>query len=200
MPIHFFVGSGKWDKGMTARRLAMSLPRKGLKRIGVAIGKTVRSGKMFSNVRYSILSQRLSGKNFAATARGHWTLENSCHWILDVTFGEDQSRIWKGHADANFSILRRTALGLLKNNHDLKMGIKNRRWRRESVTAALDPGGCVAYNLAHLVTMPPAIATRAARGGPRPPRGVGRDSSTRCPSRERSCRSRSASLPMSQGG
>jgi predicted transposase YbfD/YdcC len=100
---------------------------KGLKRIGMAIGETVRGGKAVSDVRYYILSKRLSGKAFAAAVRGHWAIENSCHWSLDVTFGEDLSRIRKGHADANFSILRRTALSLLKNNHDLKVGIKNKR-------------------------------------------------------------------------
>jgi predicted transposase YbfD/YdcC len=100
---------------------------KGLKGIGVAIGETIRDGKSVSDVRSYILSRKLSGKAFAAAVRSHWAIENSCHWSLDVTFGEDQSRIRKGHADANFSILRRTALGLLKSNHDLKVGIKNKR-------------------------------------------------------------------------
>jgi len=59
--------------------------------------------------------------------RGHWSIENSLHWQLDVTFGEDQSRIRKGHADANFSILRRAALSLLKNNRTHKVGVKNKR-------------------------------------------------------------------------
>jgi predicted transposase YbfD/YdcC len=100
---------------------------KGLKGIGVAIGETTRDGRVVSEVRYYILSRKLSGKAFAAAVRSHWAIENSCHWSLDVTFGEDQSRIRKGHADANFSILRRTALSLLKNNQDLKVGIKNKR-------------------------------------------------------------------------
>ena len=100
---------------------------KELKGIGVAINETVRDGKVTSEVRYDIMSRRLSGKDFAAAVRSHWAIENRCHWSLDVTFGEDQSRIRKGHADANFSILRRTALSLLKNNHDLKVGVKNKR-------------------------------------------------------------------------
>jgi len=54
-------------------------------------------------------------------------IENRLHWQLDVTFGEDQCRIRHGHADANFSILRRTALSLLKNETTLKVGIKNKR-------------------------------------------------------------------------
>jgi predicted transposase YbfD/YdcC len=100
---------------------------KGLKAIGIAIGETIRDGEAVSDVRHYILSRKLSGKEFAAAVRSHWSIENSCHWSLDVTFGEDQSRIRKGHADVNFSILRRTALSLLKNNHDLKVGIKNKR-------------------------------------------------------------------------
>ena len=59
--------------------------------------------------------------------RAYWGIENRLHWQLDVTFQEDQSRLRRGHADANFSILRRTALSLLKNNHTLKVGVKNKR-------------------------------------------------------------------------
>jgi predicted transposase YbfD/YdcC len=100
---------------------------KGLERIAIAISDTIRGGKPSDDVRCYITSQRLSARGFGAAVRGHWSIENCCHWSLDVTFGEDQSRIRKGHADANFSILRRTALSLLKNNQDLKMGIKNKR-------------------------------------------------------------------------
>jgi predicted transposase YbfD/YdcC len=58
--------------------------------------------------------------------RSHWGIENSLHWQLDVTFREDECRIRKGHADTNFSILRRTALSLLKQEATAKVGIKNR--------------------------------------------------------------------------
>ena len=100
---------------------------KKLTSIGIAINDTLRAGKQTSEVRYYILSRKLSAKNFAGAVRGHWSIENQLHWQLDVTFGEDQSRIRKGHADANFSILRRAALSLLKNNHTLKVGVKNKR-------------------------------------------------------------------------
>ncbi len=99
----------------------------GLKAIGVAINETLRDEKHHSEVRFYILSRKLSGRRFAAAVRGHWGIENQLHWQLDVTFREDECRIRKGHADANFSILRRTALSLLKNNHTLKVGIKNKR-------------------------------------------------------------------------
>jgi predicted transposase YbfD/YdcC/predicted DNA-binding protein (UPF0251 family) len=95
--------------------------------IGCAISDTIRGGKRCFAMRYYILSKKLSGRQFAAAVRKHWSIENELHWQLDVTFGEDQSRVRLGHADANFSILRRTALSLLKNNHTLKVGVKNKR-------------------------------------------------------------------------
>jgi predicted transposase YbfD/YdcC len=98
-----------------------------LKAIGVAISDTMRGGTSCSHVRYYILSRKLSGRKFAAAVRGHWSIENRLHWQLDVTFQEDQSRVRRGHADANCSLLRRTALSLLKNNHTEKVGVKNKR-------------------------------------------------------------------------
>ena len=100
---------------------------KNLKAIGIAINDTFKNGKHTSEVRYYILSKKFTAKKFGEAVRGHWSIENRLHWQLDVTFGEDQSRIRKGHADANFSILRRTALSLLKNNHTKTLGIKNKR-------------------------------------------------------------------------
>ena len=98
-----------------------------LKAIGLAINNTQRNGKDCVEVRYYILSKYVAGRRFAAAVRGHWGVENHLHWQLDVTFQEDQCRIRMGHADANFSILRRTALSLLKNETTLKVGIKNKR-------------------------------------------------------------------------
>jgi predicted transposase YbfD/YdcC len=95
--------------------------------IGVAISESVRGGKPCDDVRYYILSKKLTGRRFGAAVRSHWSIENRLDWQLDVTFREDQCRVRKGHADANLSILRRTALSLLKNNTTLKVGIKNRR-------------------------------------------------------------------------
>jgi predicted transposase YbfD/YdcC len=99
----------------------------GLRAIGWTINDTVRDGKRSYEMRYYIMSRKLSAKEFAAAVRGHWSIENRLHWQLDVTFQEDQSRLRRGHADANFSILRRAALSLLKNNHTLKVGVKNKR-------------------------------------------------------------------------
>jgi predicted transposase YbfD/YdcC len=99
----------------------------GLAAIGWTINDTIRDGRRCYEMRYYIMSRKLSAKAFAAAVRGHWSIENSLHWQLDVTFAEDQSRLRRGHADANFSILRRTALSMLKNNKTLKVGVKNKR-------------------------------------------------------------------------
>ncbi len=99
----------------------------GLKAIGVAINMTRRGDKECFEVRYYILSRYVAAARFAEAVRGHWAIENRLHWQLDVTFQEDQSRLRKDHADANFSSLRRTALSLLKNETSLKVGIKNKR-------------------------------------------------------------------------
>ena len=99
----------------------------GLKAIGMVISITMRDGEESNEVRYYILSKYLSARRFADAVRGHWGIENRLHWQLDVTFQEDQCRIRKGHADANFSILRRTALAMLKNESTLKVGVKNKR-------------------------------------------------------------------------
>jgi predicted transposase YbfD/YdcC len=106
---------------------------KGLKAIGIVISHTKREGKDCGDVRYYMLSRYIAGSRFAKAVRDHWSIENRLHWQLDVTFQEDQCRIRHGHADANFSILRRIALSLLKNETELKLGIKNKR-----LTAAWD--------------------------------------------------------------
>lgn len=106
---------------------------KNLKAIGMTVNRTERDGQECLAVRYYILSKYLSGRRFAEAVRNHWSIENQLHWQLDVTFREDQSRIRKGHADANFSSLRRTALSLLKNERTAKVGVKNKR-----LLAALD--------------------------------------------------------------
>lgn len=98
-----------------------------LKAIGMTVNRTLRDGKETIEGRYYIVSKKLTAKQFAKTVRRHWSIENSLHWQLDVTFGEDQCRIRKGHADANFSLLRRHALSLLKNEQSSKVGIKNKR-------------------------------------------------------------------------
>ncbi|MXZ43330.1 MAG: ISAs1 family transposase, partial [Caldilineaceae bacterium SB0666_bin_21] len=59
--------------------------------------------------------------------RGHWSIENAHHWVLDVAFGEDDSRIRTGYAAHNMAILKRIAHNLLRQDRSLKVGIANKR-------------------------------------------------------------------------
>jgi predicted transposase YbfD/YdcC len=78
--------------------------------------------------RYYISSRRaLSPKQAMTAVRAHWGIENELHWVLDVAFREDDSRIRAGNAAANFSAVRQLALGLLKKRTEQKGGIKARR-------------------------------------------------------------------------
>ena len=70
-------------------------------------------------MRYYISSLAVSVKRFAHAVRGHWGIENSCHWSLDVTYREDESRIRDKHMRENFAWLSRLTLSLLKRNDQL---------------------------------------------------------------------------------
>lgn len=63
---------------------------------------------------YYLTNLRVGASVLAGYIRGHWGIENSLHWCLDVSFREDESRTRLGHAAANLALLRRVALSLLK--------------------------------------------------------------------------------------
>jgi predicted transposase YbfD/YdcC len=88
----------------------------GLKSIGVVVSECVRDGKETAEVRYYISSLGVGVKRFAHAIRSHWSLENSCHWSLDVTYREDESRIRDKHLRENFAWLNRLTLSLLKQH------------------------------------------------------------------------------------
>lgn len=100
---------------------------KDLRALGVVVRFTERDGKRTDEVSYYILSRYISGSRFAEAVRGHWGIENNLHWQLDVTFREDDLRIYQGHAPTNVSILMRTALALLKNEKTNRRGIRTKR-------------------------------------------------------------------------
>jgi len=78
--------------------------------------------------RYYVSSAVLSATQAAEAVRSHWTIENSLHWVLDVTFGDDQSRLRTGHGARNMAVIRHFAINLIRTAKD-KRSIKLRRKR-----------------------------------------------------------------------
>ena len=89
---------------------------KGLQSIGIVVSECVRDGKETLETRYYISSLAVGVKRFAHAVRSHWGIENSCHWSLDVTYREDESRIRDVHMRENFAWLNRFTLSLLKQH------------------------------------------------------------------------------------
>ena len=91
---------------------------KGLKSIGIVTSRCIRDGKETIEVRYYISSLAVEVKRFARAVRGHWGIENTCHWVLDMTYCEDESRIREKALRENFAWLNRFTLSLLKQHPD----------------------------------------------------------------------------------
>ena len=82
-------------------------------------------------VRYFISSLQLNPKRALSAVRQHWFVENQLHWVLDVTFGEDDSRIRRGDAPENMAVLRRLALNICKrcaSGHSNPKKLKKAGW------------------------------------------------------------------------
>lgn len=86
------------------------------------IGETIEV-----QTRYFISSLPAEAKKILKAKRSHWKIENQLHWVLDIAFREDESRVRKDHAAANLAILRHMALNLLKNEKSAKGGIRAKR-------------------------------------------------------------------------
>ena len=85
--------------------------------------------KVTKETSYYIGSIDSDAKKFGNAVRSHWGIENSLHWVLDVSFREDESRIRRGKAPENFAVLRHIALNLIKKETSLKKSIKSKRLR-----------------------------------------------------------------------
>ena len=90
-------------------------------------------GHISTEQRYYIASAPLTAAQAAHAIRGHWRIENALHWVLDVTFREDLSRLRKGYGAENMALVRHFALNLLRTAID-KRSLKTRRKR-----ASFDP-------------------------------------------------------------
>lgn len=99
----------------------------GLRIIGMVESTREIGDSVSMERRYYIGSIAADAKRFAQAVRQHWGIENQLHWCLDVSFGEDKSRVRVGNAAENLSILRRIVLNLVRQEKTCKLGVKNKR-------------------------------------------------------------------------
>jgi predicted transposase YbfD/YdcC len=119
------AGAGRW---------------KGLLTIGAAMLFCIRDGKETTDVRYFISSLPLGVKRFAHAVRAHWGIENTCHWSLDITYREDESRLREQQLRENFAWLNRFTLSPLKQHPGKASLVMKRRccgWNHEFLLETL---------------------------------------------------------------
>lgn len=99
-----------------------------LKSIGMVQAEREVNGVISRERRYYLCSGGIADvQEFAEAARGHWSIENNLHWVLDVAFREDYHRTRTDHSAQNFAVLRHIALNLLKAEKTVKVGVKVKR-------------------------------------------------------------------------
>jgi predicted transposase YbfD/YdcC len=89
--------------------------------------RQVNGEEATTEVRYYIGSKLGNAKEYARYIRGHWGIENSLHWVLDMTFDEDRSRLRKDHGPENLALLRRMAISILRNAESCKGSIRTKQ-------------------------------------------------------------------------
>jgi predicted transposase YbfD/YdcC len=100
---------------------------KALKSIGVVTSRRVKGDQESIEVRYYLCSLAVDVGLFARATRGHWSVENACHWSLDVTFREDDSRVRERMLGSNITWLYRFTLSILKQHPDRRMSLIMKR-------------------------------------------------------------------------
>lgn len=99
---------------------------KDLKSVGMVEAERIIRGEVSKETRYYISSLSGKAKEMGRAIRSHWGIENR-HWVLDVDFGEDQSRTRKGYAAENLAVVRRLAINLIKQEKTARRSVKGRR-------------------------------------------------------------------------
>ncbi|MFD0386632.1 ISAs1 family transposase [Tistrella bauzanensis] len=126
---------------MSGSRRYPDEPRfKGLKTIAMIETRIETADEIKVERRCYISSRILSAEAFAHAARAHWAIENGLHWVLDVQFKEDQSRLRRGHGATNMAMVRHLALNLIRaipGKHSIKARRKLATWDTQYLMAAL---------------------------------------------------------------
>ena len=99
----------------------------GLESVGVVTSRRVEGDRESIEIRYYLCRLPVDVKLFARAVRGHWSVENACHWTLDVTFREDDSRVRERVLGANITWLYRFTLSILKQHPDRRMSLIMKR-------------------------------------------------------------------------
>ena len=112
----------------------------GLRSVAVVVRDRTVAGKNSCETHYYISSRVMTAKEFLGVIRAHWGIENSLHWVLDVSFGEDRSRVRTDHGPENFALIRRMAVSILQADES-KGSIRGKRltagWNNEFLEGVL---------------------------------------------------------------
>lgn len=101
----------------------------GLKSIGMVVSERYIQGKTTKETRYFITTLSSNASIFSGAVRKHWRIENQLHWVLDVSFRENDSRIRRDNASQNMAVVRHIALNALRKEKSCKKGIKAKRYK-----------------------------------------------------------------------
>lgn len=112
----------------------------GLRSVAVVVRDRTVAGRNSCERHYYISSRAMTAKEFLDVIRAHWGIEDSLHWVLDVSFGEDRSRVRTDHGPETFALLRRMAISMLRAETS-KGGIRGKRltagWNNEFLETVL---------------------------------------------------------------
>ena len=120
---------------------------KGLRSVVMIESERTVGEKTSYERRYYLSSLAPDAAVIGERVRGHWGIENQLHWVLDMAFDEDRSRIRRGHGPDNFALLRKIALNLLKQEKTCKRGIEGKRkhaaWNHDYLLRVLEAGATI---------------------------------------------------------